>query len=520
VSIPVDPHAEGQAPAAPAGPMERAALLALAALNFMVVLWFFRTALTVIPNTGDEYAILFQARIFSSLRLSAPAPPHPELFMTQYLAVQGGRWFGTYPALYPLLLAVGLRLGSVPALVALLSSATLLLLFRLVRDAYRDRALAWLATLLLAVAPSFRFYSASYSSHAGALLLAVACADLGLRSLRRADAGWAKTWLWLGFAGVLGLGIRPFELFWVLLPLVVLVAAGSRGGRRWAARDILPPLAAAAAAVAALLVFDGVIAGNFYLKMVNSGGRLAVWRNLRWESAARLWAMLADTAKWLFAYGVFRSGNLKDAGAGDWNLSLPLLLAGLGFGVFEAWRDRSLRRTHAALLAVAGCVIIGHIFYDKQHGRFGERRFYEASFIFCLFAARLILALLRRYSRKWAYAVIPALLGCNLAVYLPGTIACIREDNEYRMGLFLKAERLGLHDALIYVRDSSWSRPVLDNPVLLSAIFYARNDPDLKGNVYVVAGRDEDEAARLFPRRPRYEYFLDLKSRGYTLRRF
>ena len=111
-------------------------------------------------------------------------------------------------------------------------------------------------------------------------------------------------------------------------------------------------------------------------------------------------------------------------------------------------------------------------------------------------------------------------MGCNLAVYLPGTIACIREDNEYRMGLFLKAERLGLHDALIYVRDSSWSRPVLDNPVLLSAIFYARNDPDLKGNVYVVAGRDEDEAARLFPRRPRYEYFLDLKSRGYTLRRF
>ncbi len=500
--------------------MERAALLALAGLNFVVVLWFFRTALTVIPNTGDEFAILFQARIFSSLRLSAPAPPHPELFMTHYLAVQDGRWFGTYPALYPLLLAVGLRLGSVPALVALLSSATLLLLFRLVRDVYRDPALAWLTTLLLAVAPSFRFFSASYSSHVGALFLAVVCADLGLRSLRRAEAGWGRTWLWLGLAGILGLGIRPFELFWVLLPLVVLVAARSRGGRHWAARDILPPLAAAAAAVVALLVFDGVIAGNFYLKMANSGGRLAVWRNLKWESAVRLWAMLADTAKWLFAYGVFRSGNLKDVGAGDWNLSLPLLLAGLGFGVFEAWRNPRLRHPHCALLAIVGSVVIGHLFYDKQHGRFGERRFYEASFIFCLFAARLILALLRRYSRKWACALIPALLGANLAFYLPGTIAWIREDNEYRMDPFLQAERLGIHDALIFVRDALWSRPVLGRLVLMKMTFYARNDPDLKGNVYVVAGRDEDEAARLFPRRPRYEYFLDLKSRGYVLRRF
>lgn len=485
---------------------ERAGLLLLAALNFAAVLWFFQAALTSIPNTGDEHALVFQARVFSSGRLSAPAPAQPQYFMTHYIGQREGRWFGTYPAVYPLVLAIGLKLGGMKALIALLSSLTLLLVFRLVRDAYQDRPLAWLTVLLLAAAPSFRFYSASYYSHVGSLLLSVFCVDLALRCGR--GAGWTRAVLGLGLAGVVGMGVRPFEMFWVLLPSAAFVLAARSRGRAWGGREWAAVAAAVLAVAVAVLVFNRMLSGNDYLRMVNSGGRLAIGRNLDWRGLARLWSMLADTAKWLFGLGFFPSGNLKIAAPGEINASIWLLCAGTLFAAWEARRDGRWRRPQALLLSVAFCAVAGHLFYDKQGGRFGERRFFEVSFIFCLFAARLLLAMARRVPRKVSCAVFPVLLGSTVVCCLPGTIAYIRDDNELRFDLYLQAQRQGIQDAVIFVRDVPWLTP----------FFYARNDPDLKGNVYVIDHGRSAPAARLFPGRKTYAYFFDWKVPGYVLR--
>lgn len=497
----------------PKTPIERRLLWGLALANFAVVLWFFQQTLTVIPNTGDEHSVLFQAKIFSGLRIAAPAPAHADKFLAHYVAVTGGRWGSIYPPGYPALLALGAALGSVPAVVALISSGSLLLVFVLVQELYRDAVLSWAATLLLAVSPSFRFYSASYSTHMGALLFVLACLLFLARGESQSGAR-ARWWgLWAAAAG-LGATVRPFSMFLACLPMAVYAAtsAAPKAAGRWT--RVAWPLAPLAAAGAIVIAYSAFQSGRFghsdYLEIVNSGGRLGAGRNLNWRGVARLGSMVADTAKWTFGYGIFRSGNLKEVCAGDWNLSLPLLAAGLLFGLWEARLDRRLRRVNLLLLGVAASMVLGHLFYDKEGGRFGERRFFEAQFVFCVFTARMLLAGRRRAARRWGWLLLPALAGANLCVYLPGTAVWIRQSNEDRFQLFLMLERLGIREALIFVRDV----PEFDRA------FYARNAPDLSGNVFAVAGAGDEEVARMFPFRPKYLFVYDWKLQEYALRKY
>ena len=68
------------------------------------------------PHIEDEAAHYFQARIFASGHLFAPAPASPEFFPSSWMMLNGGRWFSVFPAGWPLLLAIGMKVGA-PALV-------------------------------------------------------------------------------------------------------------------------------------------------------------------------------------------------------------------------------------------------------------------------------------------------------------------------------------------------------------------------------------------------------------------
>lgn len=483
-------------------------LAGLALLNLLLVLFFFRSTLTSIPGTGDENSILFQARIFSRLSLSAPAPPSPEPFLTDYIAVKDGRWFSIYPPFYAAILALGLRLGDVTALIAALSSATLVFVFLTVRRAYDDRALAWLTTALLFVAPSFRFYSASYYTHVGSCLAVAASLWLYLR-VEEIHSSKAAL-LFLALTAAVGLSIRPFEVFWALLPLGAALLAS---GRLTRSRRVRVAVGIGVVCLLLFLLLGGKVAAGFpyetYLNTVNSGGRLSLSRCLNAAGAQRLWEMLADSAKWLFAYGGFAAGNLKDASVHDWDFSPYLLTAGLLFAGVEAAREPRLRGRHLLFLTVVASVVLGHLFYDKKGGRFGERRFLEAGFIFCLFAARLLLAAVRRGPRSLRVPVLAALFVPNLAVYLPGTMLWVHDNMERRMGVFLAAERLGLRDSLVLFAGYPEFYPR----------FYSRNDPYLEGNVFLPYSDAGRQAARLLPGRPSYLYAVDKSKTRYELRR-
>src|SRR4029453_8153164 len=107
-------------------------------IAFAVLATIISTALTYLvlepfPHIEDEAAYYFQARIFASGHLFAPAPPSPEFFPSSWMMLRGGRWFSVFPPGWPLLLAIGMK-GGVPALVnPVLTGLCLLLLHELVR---------------------------------------------------------------------------------------------------------------------------------------------------------------------------------------------------------------------------------------------------------------------------------------------------------------------------------------------------------------------------------------------------
>src|SRR5579875_1683343 len=119
----------------------------------LLAVWVLRA----FPNSGDEYAYLFEARTFLAGRLWNPPPPLPALFAHYYILALNGKWAAAYPPGWPLLLAavIGLRLP--PWLAAPLCGGVLLLaVMKLGRQ--RDGALGGvLAVALVAFSAFFVF---------------------------------------------------------------------------------------------------------------------------------------------------------------------------------------------------------------------------------------------------------------------------------------------------------------------------------------------------------------------------
>ena len=144
-------------------------VLALVAINQLVLLDF--------PNSGDEYAYLYQARTMATGRLwNAPIAP-AGVFALNYIVQEPGRAYGSFPVGWPLALAAVIRVGVPPWLLApVLGALTLGLVWHLGSRLYSPRV-GVSAAALVAISPFFLFNGASYFSHTfcGALLLGAAC---------------------------------------------------------------------------------------------------------------------------------------------------------------------------------------------------------------------------------------------------------------------------------------------------------------------------------------------------------
>lgn len=185
--------------------------LLLVAINQLVLLGF--------PNSGDEYAYLYQAATFAEGRLWNQAPIRPEAFAFNYIVHDDGRAYGSFPIGWPLLLALAMELRLPTWLVSpLLGAATLGLVARLGARLYTPRV-GILAAFVTGASPFFLFNAASYFSHTlcGALLLGAACLAA------RADR--SSAWVALGVGFLLGWAVitRYFTGTIVAIPIALLL---------------------------------------------------------------------------------------------------------------------------------------------------------------------------------------------------------------------------------------------------------------------------------------------------------
>lgn len=229
-----------------------AATLALLGL-LLSTSWF---AFSRRPLLVDSVVQVFQARIFASGRLTAPAPPGEAFFAVQHMLVDGGKWYSQYPPGHSAILALGAPLSAVWLVPILLSCGTALLLYGFARRAY-DLETARLTLLLFPLAPFFWFMGASHMNHVSTLFFV----SLFLYCLARWEEGGSPASL---FAAGLAIGgallCRPLTAAAIGLAMAPFVTLAA-----WRGRDLRSILAGAAGAligVAVYLAYNAATTGD------------------------------------------------------------------------------------------------------------------------------------------------------------------------------------------------------------------------------------------------------------------
>ncbi len=426
------------------------------------------------PNSGDEYAYLYQAATMAEGRLTNPLPDAPDFFATFYIAHDEGRAYGTFPIGWPLLLAAAMRAG-VPTVVVnpLLGVLTLVLVFLVGRELYGPRV-GGLAMALTAICPFFVLNAASYFSHTFCGCLLLGAAFTAALAARRHPAFALATGFLIGWAGlaryltsaVAGAAI----LVWLL-----------RNGR--GRRTTLVALSAAGAVPWVLL--------------------------LAWYNAALTgspWTLTTETAtvsNW-FADGVLLRG--PDILATQ-ILRLLLWTPPVVMAVYVVYlRHSRLPRRHRELewllVVIAGTLV----FYVNRGGnQYGPRFYYEATLFALLFTTANLFAE-RDFQDKgrrerWAWlaagasvAVVPVLM----AVHLEAAGEIVRE----RQDPYVAADAARLDNAVVLLSGRIGTRRSIDARDL------TRNDFAFKNRVLFALdlGAANCELAAAFPGRSLYRY--------------
>lgn len=124
------------------------------------------------PHILDASAYYFQAKIFASGQLAAPAPADVAAFQGPFMVIHDGRWFAQYPPATSAVLALGM-LAHLPWIMEPLLGA--LALWGIYRIGCRlfSRPVACLAVFLGALSAFYSYLAASYLSHTVGLFFGV-----------------------------------------------------------------------------------------------------------------------------------------------------------------------------------------------------------------------------------------------------------------------------------------------------------------------------------------------------------
>ena len=437
------------------------------------------------PNSGDEYAYLVSAEIFSRGRLSVPSP-EPRTFFDVTHVVNDGKFYGKYPPGWPALLAPGVVAG-VPWLVnPLLGLAALLATFVLARRHFGVEV-ANTACLLLLGNPFLILNAASWFPHTACLLASVlfvhfllVCAD---------EPGNRRSAFAMGLAAGVGFTMRPFTTVAIaVVPALYLLfqlrAAPERRARVGGLACAALPFAAC---LLALLAYNQAQTGNAFLNPFEAYAP--------WDSPA----LPRNSSEWIARVHTHLVRRGLDLG---WWMPLsPLLVA------VAAWIAAKRRDPKAMVLVGATLALfVAFFFYWAEGGfRYGPRYVHEAAGLVAILSATALVA-----AGRFAVVLLVLLVACNAWVLRDSSREAARILH-HKQDVYRLAEQKGLTDAVVFVRTGSGMAPISDLP---------RNGIDFDGPVLFVRDRGPAniELRRAYPRREPWLYWFDFRSWRGSLR--
>ncbi|MCC6766122.1 MAG: hypothetical protein IT293_15800 [Deltaproteobacteria bacterium] len=456
-----------------------AAIGLLAAAEAAAVAWWHFGRM---PPVIDAWVQYFQARLLLSGEWVAPVPPSRAHFETLFAPVTSHGWFGQYPPIHPMLLALGLAVGAPWLVTPLLAAALPAAVHALARAVDLDERTARLAALLVLASPFVVAIDASAMNHLPAALVVTA----GLAALPAVAAGRVRAGVALGAAVGAGLGLRPLDT--IALALVAApsacVALRARGGPSTLAA------AAAAAAVALLptLVYNHATTGSaftFTYALVQ-GTLLGLERDVPWGSTLTLARALGLTAIDAHQTNVYLL---------EWPVPVTLLAAA------GCWLAAARTRLLAGyLLTLVGCLF----FYFHRDTLFGPRLVFSAVPALVVLVAAGVVGLADRRrvfsGTRLALGDVVTVTVATTAIVATIGLAPARLASHATRGTAIAlhpeedARRTGIDRALILVPDGLGSRLIVRMwargvPMARSTRYYKRAD----------ACRLGDELARLAP---------------------
>jgi hypothetical protein len=462
-----------------------------------------RNVLERLPHLEDEFAYLYQAKIFARGQVWVPRDEQVKVFWQPFVLQPEDpddgvlRRFGKYIPGWPLVLTPGVWLGQPWVINAFLAMLSVGLVYRLGKEVFGEPA-GLVAALLTAISPMALLLNATLMSHTWAMFAALVFVYAYWRTLKRGRG----VYLWAMLGGLMIGGIvitRPLTAIALAAPFA-LHGLWRLWSALWDRKGLAPTfrvlfvMAVAVLPVTALWpLFNHVTTGDWrtntytllwrYDKVgfgegygLNRGGHTLTWG---WRNAR------ADLREWLRdLYGFTMQPGFEEYARANWvygagaGLSWIPVIAGLIVGRRKTWTwllfGQFVCLVGAGLFYWIGAVVHGSAAYSVRY-------YYEATFAVSLvagngvvvwaqslrrprpalnlgrFSGRLRLA----WNQLWpGYVILFIAVGLSIAGYTP---ARFREPlpPDWDQGLYQynKASRVQL-DAIQALRGND-PRPVL-----------------------------------------------------------
>ncbi|HXK94113.1 MAG TPA: hypothetical protein PKV38_10560 [bacterium] len=447
------------------------------------------------PNSADEHAYRFQARVLAQGQVTVPAHPGQEFLNPFYILTHHGRVFSIFPPGWPLVLALGVRTGLEDWINPGLAAAAIVVLYRIGKLLCGPRE-AWLAVLFMGASTFFLWNSASYFSHPACLVGVLLTAWFLLQADRAGYPGWA---VMAGAASSWTFSVR--ELTAVLLLLAPVLAAVYRSPRRM--RFLGGFLLGALPGLLLYVGYNAELTGRWFYS-----ARYLLESERLGFGERRI--TLFDYVE-IQTYGAREAVNHLARNLGRlllWTFpGLPLLAV---LGAWQGRHDPWLPSFGAAVVLL----ILGYCLYPSEGGnQYGPRFYYESLGFLSLLGARGVAGILGGESRwrRVGWAGLCVAMGFSLIAGIIQSRFYYRQVYERR-----NLERLvayhRLEQAVVFVGAPSGDMTQGD---------LIRNAPDPDSAAVIYAwdrGEKNDQLMKLMPERVFYLFRQDPGSGVFYLR--